>query len=199
MAKVGEDSAATRRAILDATVRIMLDEGYAAVSSRRVAREAGLKSQLVYYHFGTMDELFLAVFHREEGRFLEAHAKAFASKTPLRALWQLTSGPSAAALSFEFLALSNHRKIIQTEIARSTERVRRLQAAFMARYLGEGDRTPKEISPELLSFLLITVSRGLVSEAAVGVDLAHDAAFAAVERWLQALEGEAPAVVDERA
>jgi AcrR family transcriptional regulator len=183
----------TRAAILDATVRIMIEEGYAAVSSRRVALKAGLKSQLVYYHFGTMDELFLAVFRREEARFLEAHARAFASKAPLRALWRLNSGPAAAALGFEFLALSNHRKVIQDEIARSTERVRRLQGDFIAGYLGEKGGAGVDAPPELLAFLLVTLSRGLVSEAAVGVETAHAAVFAAVERWLQRVEGADPA------
>ena len=47
----------------------MLEEGYAAVTSRRVGREAGISSQLVHYYFRTMDDLFLEVFRRraEEG------------------------------------------------------------------------------------------------------------------------------------
>src|SRR5262249_22294781 len=44
-----EESSGTRNAILDATEAIMREEGYAAVSSRRVAEKAGLKSQLVHY------------------------------------------------------------------------------------------------------------------------------------------------------
>ena len=45
------------------------EEGYAAVTSRRVADAAGLKPQLVHYYFRTMEDLFLEVFRRraEEG------------------------------------------------------------------------------------------------------------------------------------
>ena len=50
-----------RARMLDAAERIMVREGYAAVTSRRVEAEAGLK---LHYHFGTLDDLFIAVFRR---------------------------------------------------------------------------------------------------------------------------------------
>ena len=62
-----ERSTSPRAAILDATESIMLEEGYAAVSSRKVASRAGLTSQLLHYYFRTMDDLFIAVFVRTPG------------------------------------------------------------------------------------------------------------------------------------
>ena len=82
------DNASTKQAILDATEKIMCDEGYAAVSSRRVAEVAGLKSQLVHYHFGTMNNLFLALFRRAEEDFLARQVLSLTSTTPLRSLWE---------------------------------------------------------------------------------------------------------------
>ena len=60
---------ATRAQLLDAAEQLMLEEGYAAVTSRRVGRKAGISPQLVHYYFRTMDDLFLEVFRRraEEG------------------------------------------------------------------------------------------------------------------------------------
>ena len=49
-----------RAIILDTTEKLMLEEGYAAISTRRVAKEAGLKPPLVHYYFPTTDDLFLA-------------------------------------------------------------------------------------------------------------------------------------------
>ena len=49
----------------------MLEEGYAAVTSRRVAAQAGLKPQLVHYYFRTMDDLFLAAYRRRADQGLE--------------------------------------------------------------------------------------------------------------------------------
>lgn len=187
-----EDSTRTRTAILDATGTIMCEEGYAAVSSRRVAKAAGLRSQLVYYHFGAMDDLFLALYQRSEEAFFQAHARALAARNPLRALWKLNSEARGAALAMEFIALANHRKVIRKEIARSTERYRRLQTAVFTRFLEERGVAAEAMSPEVLSFLMVSLSRGLVTETAIGIDLAHDAVRQAVEAWLEKLEPQDP-------
>ena len=50
--------------LVAATELLMHEEGYVAVSARRVAARAGLKPQLVHYYFRTMDELLLDVFDR---------------------------------------------------------------------------------------------------------------------------------------
>ena len=66
---MGAKESLTRAKLLDAAEQLMLEEGYAAVTSRRVGRKAGISPQLVHYYFQTMDDLFLEVFRRraEEG------------------------------------------------------------------------------------------------------------------------------------
>src|SRR6516225_639477 len=102
----------------------MLESGYAAVSSRRVAARAGLKPQLVHYYFRTMDDLFLALFRSRTDGGLERHAEALASDRPLRALWEVSRDPEGTALIMEFSALANHRKVIAAEIQRYGDRLR---------------------------------------------------------------------------
>ena len=62
--RLGASDSDTRARLLDAAEQLMLREGYAAVSSRRVAAEAGIKPQLVHYYFRTMDDLFLETYRR---------------------------------------------------------------------------------------------------------------------------------------
>ncbi len=62
--RLGTETSETRATLLDATEQLMLDSGYAAVSSRRVAAVAGVRPALVHYYFRTMDDLFLAAFQR---------------------------------------------------------------------------------------------------------------------------------------
>ena len=57
--RVGRE--ATKEALIEATAQIMVDEGYAAATSRRVAAKAGVKPALVHYYFPSMDDLFVAV------------------------------------------------------------------------------------------------------------------------------------------
>ena len=73
--RIGGPDAKNRVVLLDAAEQLMLDEGYAAVTSRRVAEQAELKPQLVHYYFRTMDELFLAVFRRRAEQGLAAQAR----------------------------------------------------------------------------------------------------------------------------
>ena len=62
--RLGAPDAKNRTVLLDAAEQLMRDEGYAAVTSRRVAEKAGLKPQLVHYYFRTMDDLFLELYRR---------------------------------------------------------------------------------------------------------------------------------------
>jgi DNA-binding transcriptional regulator YbjK len=52
-----EQGAERRAAILDATVRLMVREGLAAVTHRAVAREAGVPLAATTYYFASKDEL----------------------------------------------------------------------------------------------------------------------------------------------
>lgn len=50
--------------MLDGAVAILRDEGHAALTSRRVAEQIGVKQRLIYYYFRTMDDLIVETFHR---------------------------------------------------------------------------------------------------------------------------------------
>src|ERR1700756_2558069 len=105
----------TRDMLIDATAQIMLDEGYAAATSRRVAAKAGVKPALVHYYFPSMDDLFVAVLRDKAETNLQRQRQAIAGEEPLHALW-LLSGATDARLFTEFLAMANHRKAIRSEI-----------------------------------------------------------------------------------
>ena len=62
------DVSGNRKALLDAAQALMVEEGYGAVTTRRVAAKAGLKPQLVHYYFESMDDLLLYVVRRATAR-----------------------------------------------------------------------------------------------------------------------------------
>jgi AcrR family transcriptional regulator len=172
--------------LLDATEELMLAEGYAAVSTRRVAKKVGPTPALVHYYFPTTDDLLVAVYRRAVERTQERFTKAVASNRPLRALWALSTDPSCTALAMEFMALANHRKVIRTEIVRSAVRFRKMQAAALATLANEED--PKPCSPLGLTVLMAGISRVLVMEEALGIHAGHAEAKLVVEGWLRRLE-----------
>jgi AcrR family transcriptional regulator len=187
-----EKSTKVRTAILDATEQIMKEAGYAAVSSRKVERRAGLKSQLVHYHFGTMDDLFAAVWQRYDDRFLENQARVLTSDRPLRALWERSIDPETTTLRHEFIALANHRKTIRELVARSTKRILNMQVAAIAELFERHGIKQKDFSPIVLVQLLSFVSRSLITQRNLGLSEDHaeivkfiDQTIANVENMIQ--------------
>jgi AcrR family transcriptional regulator len=191
--RIGAEDSATRKALLDAAIQLMAEEGYAAVTSRRVAARAGLKPQLVHYYFRTMDDLFVALVRRGAEQNLARQARALASPQPLRALWEFSSDPAGATLTMEFSALANHRKAIRAELATNAEQFRRLQTRVLSNVLEEHGIDSEAFPPEAVLVLVTAVSQILVLEEALGVTAGHAEVRELVERYLASYEGGAPA------
>ncbi|MFC0202748.1 TetR/AcrR family transcriptional regulator [Novosphingobium soli] len=123
---------ATHDALLDAVEAIMHEEGYAALTSRRVALRAGINQQTLYYYFATMDALLLAAYRRRTGAMRARVEAALAQERPLHALWACFSDPFDAALTMEYLALANHNEAVRGETVAFGEQLRALQVAAPA-------------------------------------------------------------------
>src|SRR3954452_1841579 len=123
-----------RRRMLDAAERITIRDGYAAVTSRRVEAESGLK---LHYHFGTLDELFIAVVRRRGEGNVARLADALASPETLRAWWRLLSEPPGNALLVELTAAGNHRPALQAEVATFAREVRQMQLGALESILDD--------------------------------------------------------------
>jgi AcrR family transcriptional regulator len=170
---------------------MMLEEGYAAVTSRRVAAKAGLKPQLVHYYFRTMDDLFLALYRRRVAQGLERQAGALESNQPLWALWEFSRDPRGTALTMEFIALANHRKAIRTEIAASAERFRVEQLNGFRSVLERYGIDPNECPPIVCTVLMSSISRFLVIEHEIlGMSSGHAETVAFIEGFIRRFEGE---------
>ncbi len=176
-----------RQRLIEATAKIMRDEGYAAATSRRVATEAGVKQALVYYYFPSMDDLFVEVLRAGAEVSLERMREALTHDDPLLTLWILNNDMRATALNTEFMALANHRKAIRTELKAFAERVRDIETAAVAVALRARGLDLDDYPPVAISMLIAQTARSLCNEDAVGVTLGHDELRAFVERQLELL------------
>ncbi len=75
----------TSDAILDATRSRLLADGYANLSTRKVAVEAGVPLSQLHYHFGSKNGLILALLETENRRRLDRQRRMYAEQAPL---WQ---------------------------------------------------------------------------------------------------------------
>jgi TetR/AcrR family transcriptional regulator len=189
--RIGAPDAKNRGVLLDAAEQLLLEDGYAAVTSRRVADRAGLKPQLVHYYFRTMEDLFLAVFRRRAEEGLHVLAKALKSPQPLWALWRFSTKPEATRLTIEFMGLAIHRKALRAEIVYYAEHFRQEQKNAITAALRRYNIDPAEVPPVVWTVFATSVSQGLVMERALGMTTGHAETFEYCERWIRRLEGEA--------
>jgi AcrR family transcriptional regulator len=188
--RIGAPDAKNRAVLLDAAEELMRDEGYAAVTSRRVAEKADLKPQLVHYYFRTMDELFLALFRRMAEQGLGAQAWALETAQPLWTLWRLMTDPSATRLTLEFMGLSNHRKALHAEIAHYARRAREQQTKGLTTVLQRYGVDSTEVPPVVWTFFATGASQVLIFERSLGMTDGHAEVEKFVHAWLRQLEGD---------
>ena len=180
--RIGAKDSKTRARLLDAAEALLLEEGYAAVTSRRVAARADLKPQLVHYYFRTMDDLFIEVFRRRAEQDLPRFEQAIAEDGSLRNLWRLNADPRGARFTIEFMALANHRKAIRAEIARYAERFRAAQLDAVTAALAARGVTEERLPPIAALLLMTGLSQLMALEGAIGVTDGHEDTLAYVER-----------------
>ena len=178
-----------RKALLDATERLLLEEGYGAVSARRVAKEAGITLGLVHYYFGPMENLLLEVFRRRAEWMLQQQAEVLDSDQPLWALWDVTRERSNTPLNTEFLALGNHYRSIQDEVCAYSARFRRLQYELVSKALADRNIDTSVWPAEGVLLLIDGMSRFLGSEVMYGLSFGHEQVVTIVERLITEIEG----------
>ncbi len=178
----------TRTRILDATEELMLEEGYAGVSSRKVSAKAGLKSKILHYYFSTMDDLFIAAFQRREDEHFTRFTGAAASSAPLRDLWSLSIDAASSKLYLEFNALASHRPKVRDFIARSNTRDRTsmttaLRAVFMKSGIDAG-----QFPPDVVATVIAGMARVFATDKALGTDAGHAGVLRIVDSLLARIE-----------
>lgn len=176
-----------RKDLLDAAEALLREKGYGAATARNVANRMGLKHQAVFYYFGTLDELLLALYRRNVEAQMERLTVALQSERPMSAMWNVISDREVAKFTLEFMALANHNETIRSEIARNAERVRRLETEALTEYLRMQGVEPR-LSPQLVTILTHAVALFLAQEDALGIALGHEEAEGMIERSFRRFE-----------
>ncbi|MCA2241987.1 TetR/AcrR family transcriptional regulator [Mycobacterium sp. WUMAC-067] len=188
--RVGAETSKTRDTLLDHVEKMMLDEGYASVTYRALASAAGVTPSLVQYYFPTLDDIFLSAIRRYSERSRRLLDKVLESRPddPLRALWEFSRTEASGALMTEFMALGNHRKSIQAEIAAVTQATRKRQVDALVAKFGKSARPGGHFSLPALQLLISGLPKFLNLEEGIGVKTAHKEVTNAFEKYLDSIE-----------
>lgn len=183
--RLGAENAKNRALLIEAGERLLCEEGYAAVTARGVASKAGLKVPLVYYYFQTMDDLILAVVHKNAAKRLERLEQLLAAPDPLRALWEFSIDPSGAITASELVAMAHHRESIRTEIVAAAREYRALQIEAVGRLLAAKGMDEKTYPAAGIVTIVTALARAMVQDCSLGASDGYADAVALVERGLE--------------
>ena len=62
-----------RAALLDAAIAVLSESGFAGASARRIAQRAGCNQALVFYHFGSVNDLLVSALEDVSARRMAAY------------------------------------------------------------------------------------------------------------------------------
>lgn len=186
--RLGTEGSATRAALMDAVEKVMRAYGYGALTARKVAEEAGLKHQLVYYYFPTLDDLLTATYERHISRYLVRIEDAFRTERPLHAFWHVHSDPEDASLNMEFLAMANHNEAIRTRTVTFGEEIRRYGLEQLNFPLARPVSGESAINPFAVTMALTSIGSILGLETAIGITGGHGETLALIEWCIDQLE-----------
>ena len=189
--RIGAPDAKNRGLLLDAAEQLMLEEGYAAVTSRRLARQGGTETPagalLLPHHGGAVPG---GLPPPRRGRPRGAGASAGSRRSRCGRCGDSAPIPQFTRISMEFMALANHRKEMRAEIAYYAERFRDEQRQAVTAALQRYGVDSEDMPPVVWTVLMTSLSRFLVLEQAVGISGGHAETLELVESYLRRLEGE---------
>jgi AcrR family transcriptional regulator len=135
----------TRTLLLDAAEELFARKGFSGAALEDIADAAGYTRGAIYAHFGSKEELFLAVIERQRQRFLDGFADVISSSHRLDELnidelanrWRdlmSKTGADQAALGHEFTLF-----LLRSPEARERLAAQRLETVrWLSEYLTEG-------------------------------------------------------------
>ncbi len=192
---ISEARSANEEAFLDAAERLLVTSGYAGISVRRLAEEAGANHGLVHYYFGSMEELFLRVLERFTLRLIERQRAMYSTDAPFIEKWRTAMRYLDEDLEagypkvwFELQAMAwNHPDM--------RERVERVNGEWRTVLTDAFTTAAKEYGLDRRRFpvaamvsLVMTFNEGLMLERLSGISAGHKELLGGIDRWLQELE-----------
>jgi AcrR family transcriptional regulator len=177
-----------RQGILEATERLMVTEGYGAITFRSVATAAAVVPGLVQYYFPSLDELFIAVLRAATDRLIVELTEATNSEQPLRTVWAYASNPAGTALLMQFMALANHLPDLGSVIGEGGERVRQALLEALSKKWPAYGLDDTDLTPGAILFLLSAIPRMIHLEESLGTITGHTDTLTLVENFLDRVE-----------
>jgi len=197
---ISEARTANEEAFLDAAERLLISTGYAGLSVRRLAEEAGANHGLVHYYFGSMEELFLRVLERFTDRLIERQRAMYATDAPFLEKWRTAMGfleedieAGYPKVWFELQAMAWNHPDMRDRVARVNGEWRAVLTDAFTTAAEQYGLDQRRFPVAAMVSLVMTFNEGLMLERMSGISDGHDDLLSGIEGWIRELEqGAAP-------
>ena len=192
----GDERAKTARsaaedALLDAAERLLVEVGYAGITTRKLAEEAGVNHGLVHYYFGSIENVLVRTLERFTDRQIARQRAMYAADVPFIEKWRtamryLVSDDFAyEKVWYELQALAWNRPDLRGRVDRVNSEWR---AVLTEAFAEARERYGIEMPLDALVSLVITFNEGIILERLSGVEEGHAALLEWIDGWMEAKE-----------
>jgi AcrR family transcriptional regulator len=196
--EVSEARQQATTALMDAAERLLYEVGYAGVTTRRVAEEAGVKHGLVHYYFGSMEELLTQTLERFADQLAEPLEllyadpnTSFADKWRVGAqFWVQEPTSRFPKILLELSAMSWNLPALKQRIADVHARFRAIFEHYFGAALRDYGITEDELPLKVMVAAVTSFQLGMIVESLSDVEEGHDELLAWIQTWLDGLEAE---------
>jgi AcrR family transcriptional regulator len=182
-----------KSALMDAAERLLITEGHARLSTRRVAQEAQVNHGLVHYYFGSMEELLMQVLERFTAALIGRQREMYTAPGPFLAKWReawrfheqdLEAGYPKVWFELQAMAWSEPR--MRERLFAVNQEWRAVLSEAFSQAAGE---FAVELPPtNALVALVMMIAQGAQLERLLGIDDGHRDLLAWIDQWLERSE-----------
>jgi AcrR family transcriptional regulator len=189
-AAIPDDRTRTEDRFLDAAERLLVEVGFAGITTRKLAEEAGANHGLVHYYFGSMERLYLRVLERFTARLIARQRNLYSSDIPFAEKWRqamhyLVTDREYQKVWLELQALAWNRPDLRSRVALINREWRGVLREAIAPVR---DRLGLDMPLDALVTLVMTFNEGVILDRASGITAGHRELSDWTEKWLRQQE-----------
>jgi len=178
---MSEPGEATRLALLDAAEELLISKGVVGISTRKVADRAGVNQALVHYHFGTIEELLLAVLERVSVQVKERSERIYGRESSFIDGWFKEMEAMVTAdlkrgwgkVWLENLTLAANRPKIGKQYVKASTMTRKLHEQHVNEMLAQLGIDAEEYPAQGIVTLLDAITSKIILDRLVGIKAGH--------------------------
>jgi len=181
-------------ALLDAAEQLLLEIGYSAITTRKVAERAGVNHGLVHYYFGSMEDLLLRVVERFTEALIERQKAMYAAETPFIEKWRQAmrfldedADSGYHKVWLEMQAIGWNDQAVRDRLQHVHQQWIDVVTPAFERGLVELGVDRRRFPVKAVVSLVVTFNQGIMLERLSGVDSGHRELLRMVDRMLERL------------